>query len=996
MFPAQDQLHGGIVKWNLVSLLGGDHRVRFKALAFMLGSALGACSAASIAHAQSSVPAALSLSGGLYNPDGSPIQQSSVDFKIEIYDKGASSLLYTEQHPAQDLSNSNGMFSFLVGSGTSATNHVSGGSSLSASLFLNPGTTVPVAGCASGVVLSPGDLRLIRVYYNSGSGYVAMTPDVPLVSSAYAMVADTLQGKVAADFIQVNGTSSLNQTNAEYAFSSTNWTKLKSLIDGGSPQYLASAPSAPVDFNGQRIVGVAAPSAATDVSTKAYSDAFIAGQAVDVSSIGTASGNGNTLVWSTAQNKWIAGVAPSSDATKLPLAGGTMTGAITMGGNDLLGVGNVVVSPQKTLTLGQFTDSQEGTLVSALTSANKGQSWYNTDHSVYKIWDGSHVITQTYLDATTSKLLPGWIPSTTVTAGSYGSSGFIPTFTVGADGRLTAAGQVALSGVSPSGTASGDLTGSYPGPTVANNAITSAKINNVGVAINRLLITDNVSGSTVGYATCTLNQIMSWTASGWACGSVSSLSPVTSVAGKTGAVTLNAADISGFGSAALLNYGTATGNLVQLDGTGRIPASLLPSSSGSVTNLQTGNGLLGGPITTTGTLEVDVGSAAYKIVQENSAAQIAQSNGSLAVPAYSFSASTSTGLYSPAVNQIALTAAGTTALTVLANGYVGIGVTNPTAQLQVGNSVLAGTKISVGAEGYADLNLIANGTIYQNGGDPFSRLQSTGSGNARIELQSNGPSAGATDAGHEAGRVDFGGYNGSTWVNQSASIKGIAEATWTTSNTPMAIAFSTNSGTSFNERMRLTSKGYLGIGTTNPVAPLEVLSYGRFLAGNTVGPSGGKGLEIGYNSITDAAFIFAFDRTASANKDLQLGPTNSVILKANGSVGIGTTSPGAPLDVYGHTANSGLSATIGACGTSPAISGNDTRGLVTIGSNSPTTCTINFATAFATTPHCLIAPSGGFAGASVQWYVSSTTSTMVLNFSAAPTASQKFEYYCMQ
>lgn len=60
---------------------------------------------------------------------------------------------------------------------------------------------------------------------------------------------------------------------------------------------------------------------------------------------------------------------------------------------------------------------------------------------------------------------------------------------------------------------------------------------------------------------------------------------VTSVAGRTGAVTLSNSDISGLGTAAVLNAGSSSGNLVQLDGSGKIPSSFLPAVSGTVANL---------------------------------------------------------------------------------------------------------------------------------------------------------------------------------------------------------------------------------------------------------------------------------------------------------------------------------------------------------------------------------------------------------------------------
>ncbi len=112
------------------------------------------------------------------------------------------------------------------------------------------------------------------------------------------------------------------------------------------------------------------------------------------------------------------------------------------------------------------------------------------------------------------------------------------------------------------------------------------------------LSVDKIKGITVSATLPLLGQILQYDGTQYK--PINMLSaPVSSVAGRTGAVALSLTDISGLGSAAALNAGTVATNLVQLDGAAKIPLALLPASASAsiadtiaATNLNTASTLM--------------------------------------------------------------------------------------------------------------------------------------------------------------------------------------------------------------------------------------------------------------------------------------------------------------------------------------------------------------------------------------------------------------------
>ena len=211
--------------------------------------------------------------------------------------------------------------------------------------------------------------------------------------------------------------------------------------------------------------------------------------------------------------------------------------------------------------------------------------------------------------------------------------------------------------------------------------------------------------------------------------------------------------------------------------------------------------------------------------------------GAAATPSITFTGDLNTGIYSPGADQVAVATNGTGRLFVDASGNVGVGPISTSSFLSGSSTVLS--------------------------------LRDTATGNVASLKVLGGVGAGAI--------AEYGATNGIGFCGTS----GAHDFTFYTNST---------------ERLRITSAGLVGIGTSSPGAKLDVSGSGNLVR-----------LGDGTNTF-DVRFKgpnnWSTQLDTSADKfNIQRNSTSLVTVDSAGRLGVGTTSPSVKLEVSGSAAS---------------------------------------------------------------------------------------------
>ena len=273
----------------------------------------------------SSAPESFTYQGKVFKANGvDPVDAQSVLFKVQIRSADGTCMLFEETH-LRDMSASGGLFSLVIGEGTNtnATN-------LNLSqVFDNSVAKSGASSCA--YTPAAGDGRRLRFSYFDGVQIVSIPVDQNLRSVPYAINASTLAGLTKNKIIQTSATTTQSEVDALTAGTSAHYSKTADLpVSGGFLNMSAT---------GVKVADV--PPTADSAVNRNYTDSRLGG--MDLALAGLQ--DGQVLSWNSSQSKWKA-VNPNIGGSTSITTTGTVTAAnivanVNITGATIISTGNV-------------------------------------------------------------------------------------------------------------------------------------------------------------------------------------------------------------------------------------------------------------------------------------------------------------------------------------------------------------------------------------------------------------------------------------------------------------------------------------------------------------------------------------------------------------------------------------------------------------------------------------------------------------------------------
>ena len=861
-----------------------------------------------------------------------PLLDTALTVKLQILDPSKACLIYEEEHTNVNTLATNGYFKFSMGSDVSAPKRSGNDPNYSMAKIYNNylNSFALTAACPAGYVPASGDDRFLRLVITpSATGLdESLAPEIALTSVPSASVAESVQGLKRDDMLVRNQTApaDLTQATLQSVFNTTSLPILTAIIDGTTNMYvrkaangagtlpsIAGTPAAPT--NGQIWYD------SSDDTVK-YWDGGPSPVTIGSGGGGPVSGNditSGTIGGSTGLN------TSGNLATSGTLASGnhTVTGAITA---------SVSVTTPQVSTREIFISNTQPrsiklqapasitnplgyslTLPSAVPGVAGNLSWA-------AVGGGSGTVTQ--VTAGTG-LNVGAGPGGDITGtGTLHVNVGVTTgqiVQVGASNRLPAIDASNLTNLNASNVSSGVLT-------IANGGT-----NRNSFLGNKIVATD-ATGSSLTNWSCAPGEMIKFDGSGVVgCDTIANILGYTPANGAnyvakagdtmTGALTLPSNGLI-VGTNQLVVSGTNVGigkanPGEKLDVVGNIEASgnikgaqlcigadcrnTWPGGgggSGTVTQVNAGTGLNvgagpGGNFTTSGTLNIDVGTTTGQIVQVAAGNKLPVIDGS-----------NLTGITTASLSGTLPVSKGGTGSTSL--GFNRIVGTNGTGTALI--DFVCGTGMTIVFDIGGNASCATVGTLLgytpANGADYVAKAGDTMTGS--LALPSNGFAVGTNQLVVSSGSVGIGTASPAALLHVSGPIPRISiEDTqgggkrWSLEEGSIAPATALHIRNSSDNitALSIRADGNTGIGVENPSQKLEVAGYGRLTG--TTGSGAYLDFFINNGSLNQKTSRIGTTSGGSllfetVNDAYTVNSTRMTILNT-GHVGVGEPSPTATL-----------------------------------------------------------------------------------------------------